>query len=507
MNDSSGPLQTHKCHLVCRRAAGVKPRRRLNHLIRCAFILLTAAALFNYNLQAQKTPVDKPNIILIYIDDLGWQDVGYMGNEFISTRHVDKLAAEGRVFTNAYANAPNCAPSRAAVMSGQYAPRTGVYTVGSSARGPQELQKLLTPKNKSELGDEVVTVAEVLNKVGYVCASIGKWHLGDDPTRQGFDINIGGSSKGEPASYFPPYELPNLTDGPKEEYLTDRLTTEATEFIRKNRKQPFFLYLPHFAVHTPISARKDLFKKYQDRYPYADRATLAYAAMVEATDISVGRIVAAVDQYNLTRKTLIVFYSDNGGHHTYSTLGPLRGGKGEVYEGGIRTPLILRWPGQIARGRSDAPVIGIDLFPTFAAIAGAKTDSLLLDGVALNMNQVGNEAPAERALFWHFPVYLEGYVHSGKTFRATPCSVIRRGRWKLIEFFEDDKLQLYDLLDDEAETRNLALKEPALAQELLHELQAWQQAVHAPIPREPNPLYSPDSPDSFEIPDSLDGRE
>lgn len=492
MNDSSRPPQTHKGHLVCQRAASVKSRSCLQHIIHGILILLAVAGLFNLELRAQKQPVEKPNIILIYIDDLGWQDVGYMGNEFIDTRHVDKLAAEGRVFTNAYANAPNCAPSRAAVMSGQYAPRHGVYTVGSSARGPREQQQLLTPKNNSELGDEVVTVAEVLNKAGYICASIGKWHLGDDPTSQGFDINIGGSSRGEPASYFPPYELPNLKDGPKEEYLTDRLTTEATEFIRKNRKRPFFLYLPHFAVHTPISARKDLFNKYHDSYPYADRATLAYAAMVEATDISVGRIVAAVDQYNLTRKTLIVFYSDNGGHHTYSTLGPLRGGKGEVYEGGIRTPLILRWPGQISRGRSDAPVIGIDLFPTFAALAGAQTDSLLLDGVVLNMDQVGNEAPADRALFWHFPVYLEGYVHSGKIFRATPCSVIRRGRWKLIEFFEDDKLQLYDLQDDEAETRNLALKQPDLAQELLRELQAWQQRVQAPIPREPNPLYTPD---------------
>ncbi len=329
---------------------------------------------------------EKPNIVFIYIDDLGWKDVGFMGSRYYEMPHIDRLASQGMVFTDAYACAPNCAPSRACLLTGQYSPRHGVYTVNSSERGGSEQRQLIPIPNKLELDTEFVTFAEVLKEAGYTTASVRKWHLGDDPqfgpTAQGFDVNVAGDRWGQPRTYFSPYQMSALEDGPEDEYLTDRLTDEALNFLEENQTRPFFLYLTHYAVHTPIEAKMDIAHKYLRKKPDGDQGNPVYAAMVESMDESVGRVVKKLADLNFTEKTVVVFFSDNGGHGPVTSMEPLRGSKGMLYEGGIRVPVIVRWPGKVEPGsRSSAPVIGVDFFPTFLEIAGVeKSPDQVLDG-------------------------------------------------------------------------------------------------------------------------------
>ncbi|MGB2823060.1 MAG: sulfatase, partial [Phycisphaerae bacterium] len=273
----------------------------------------------------------KPNIIRNFIDDLGWRDVSFMGSKFYETPNIDRLASGGMVFTRAYANAPNCAPTRACLMSGQYTPRNGVYTVGSSERGQSRFRKLIPIKNNTILDAKVVTIAEALKPAGYITASMGKWHLGDGetgPVGQGFDVNVGGNTAGNPRGYFSPYRNKDLPDGPKGEYLTDRLTDEALKFIEASRDRPFFLYLTHYAVHTPIQAKKDLIAKYKGKKPDGGQNNAAYAAMIESTDQGVGRIMDKLDELKLADDTVVVFFSDNGGYGGVTSMAPLRGAKG-----------------------------------------------------------------------------------------------------------------------------------------------------------------------------------
>ncbi len=441
------------------------------------------------------TPARRPNILLIYIDDLGWKDVGYMGSLYYETPNVDRLASQGIVLHSAYANAPSCAPSRACMLSGQYGPRHGVYTVGSAERGPEHLRRLIPTPNTRQLRSDIVTMAEALKACGYRTGHIGKWHLGNDPElgphAQGFDVNIAGSISGMPRSYFSPYNMPHLEDGPEGEYLTDRLTEEACRFMEESGDGPFFLYLPHYAVHVPLQAKQRLIEKYAAKEPDGAHNNPTYAAMIESMDHGVGRLMSKLDELSIADNTLLVFFSDNGGQLGITAQRPLRAGKGYLYEGGIRVPMIVRWPSVVRRGQSTwTPVIGTDLYPTFLdAAGGSRPAGHLLDGVSLLplLSGESKELPRD-ALFWHFPCYLPG---GGDSFRITPSSVVRKGDWKLTEHFEDGRLELYNLSDDLGESQDLAADMTEKARDLKLLLDAWHRDTGARIPTQPNPAYNP----------------
>lgn len=433
----------------------------------------------------------KPNVVFFLIDDLGWKDAGFMGSRFYSTPNVDRLAKQGMVFTAAYSNGPNCAPTRACLMSGWYSPRHGIYTVGSSERGRARNRKLIPIKNTRTLASNVVTLAESLKAAGNVTAHMGKWHLGPDPTTQGFDVNIGGNRTGSPrGGYFSPYRNPQLPNGPKGEYLTDRLTDEALKFLDANRTKPFFLYLAHYAVHTPIQAKSDLTEKYRKRKGDRYHNNPKYAAMIDSVDQSVGRVLKKLDDLKLAKNTIVIYTSDNGGYGPVTSQHPLRGSKGMLYEGGIRVPLIVRWPGHTKPGRrSDVPVASIDFYPTLLEAAGVKRTGRLLDGESLVplLEQTGSLK--RKALFWHFPAYLQAYRGMKGPWRTTPAGAVHAGDWKLIEFFEDGRLELYNLKDDIGESKDLAKSRPEKTRELHTLLQAWRKSVKAPVPTEKNPAY------------------
>ncbi len=432
-----------------------------------------------------------PNIVLIVADDLGYKDLACYGSELHRTPRIDALVAQGVRFTDAYANAPNCAPSRASLLTGLYTPRHGIYTVGSSARGKAQNRKLIPIENTTVLADEHVTLAEVLQAAGYATASIGKWHLGEDPRTQGFDINLAGDAKGHPPTYHSPYRIPTLPDGPEGEYLTDRLTDEAIGFIETNENRPFFLYLSHFAVHTPIQAPADLLAEQRERKRELPGLKPAYGAMVENLDTNIGRVLDTLDEFDLRERTIVVFFSDNGGHGAYADHTPLRGSKGMLYEGGIRVPLIISWAGHIGSREDASPVIGTDLTPTLLDLAGIAHDRAL-DGVSLKPLLLRGEPLDERPIFWHFPAYLEAYRGMDMPWRTAPAGVIRLGNFKLIEVFETGTLELYNLTTP-TETVDLAENNPTLTATLHAQLKAWRDATNAPVPTEVNRAFKPDS--------------
>jgi arylsulfatase A-like enzyme len=440
-----------------------------------------------------------PNIVFIYVDDLGWRDLGVQGSRYYETPNIDRLASQGMRFTQAYANAPNCAPSRAAVMSGRYAPRTGIYTVNSAARGKSEDRRLIPVENETTLDLDVVTLAEALSEAGYLSAHFGKWHLGGDghsPTDQGFASNVGGDHNGSPPGYFFPYEraglaLPGLEEGEHGEYLTDRLVDESVTFLEQAAGgAPFFLYLSHFSVHTPIQGRPDLIARYEGKAPADGQGNPAYAAMVSAVDEGVGRVLEALDRLDLADNTVVIFTGDNGGHGPVTSMAPLRGAKGMLYEGGIREPLIVKWPGRVEAGAvEDTPVIGLDFYPTLLELSGLDDADRSLDGVSLLPLLQGSTSPPERDLFWHFPAYLQATSAVSGPWRTTPVSVIRRGRYKLLHFFEEERRELYDLETDLSEVTDLADALPDVADELHAALEAWWAETGAFIPTERNPEY------------------
>lgn len=447
---------------------------------------------------ANNRPKRKPNFVFLFIDDLGWKDVGFMGSQYYETPNIDNLSQQGMHFTNAYANAPNCAPSRACLLSGQYSPRHGVYTVGSSERGRSENRKLIPVPNNTTLSPEVVTLAEALKKAGYVSAHVGKWHLGNDPDSgpiaQGFDVNIAGNRAGSPASYFSPFKNPNLNDGANGEYLPDRLTDEAIHFIEANRNKPFFLYFAHYSVHTPLKAKETITQKYRQKTPTKDHNNPTYAAMIESTDQSVGRILQKLDELDLSNDTVVVFFSDNGGYGPATSMAPLRGAKGMMYEGGIRVPMIVRWPENIKPGSiCIEPVIGIDFYPTFLDIANVPRDSQhILDGKSMVPLLKQSDTFNRDAIFWHFPAYLGAYRNSNGIWRTTPASAIRQGDFKLVEFFEDSRLELYNLKNDIGEKNNLADTLQKKRDELHKKLLKWREEMNAPVPVQNNPEYVSD---------------
>ncbi|MHC4744924.1 MAG: sulfatase [Planctomycetota bacterium] len=483
---------------------------RREFLTRCG-ALMSGIVLSNQTLEVRKSPT-KPNIIFIMIDDMGWRDVGFMGSTYYETPNIDKLAGEGMIFTNAYANAANCAPTRASFLTGQYTPRHGVYTVGNSARGSSSDRRLIPTANDTTLDSHHITIAEVLSPAGYVSASMGKWHMGTDPELgpigQGFDVNVGGFSAGSPpGGYFSPYKNPELPSGPTGEYLTDRLTDEALTFIESNKDKPFFLYMTHYAVHTPIQAKDDLTAKYQDKPPSNGQDNPKYAAMIDSVDEGIGRMRAKLEELRLLDNTVIFFFSDNGGYAGATSNQPLRGFKGTFYEGGIREPMFVRWPGVVKAGTNcETPVISTDFFPTMLEIAGAeRPQGKILDGESIVPLLKGGQSLGRDAIFWHFPAYLQGSVSGARDskFRTRPVGVVRKGKWKLMQFFEEwvldggrdaidtnNAIELYDLENDMSETTNLAGSNKAKRDELLDLLTDWQKEVNAPIPTQANPDYT-----------------
>ncbi len=434
---------------------------------------------------------NRPNIVLIYVDDLGWRDLAIQGSEYYDTPNVDRLASQGMRFTDAYSNAPNCAPSRAALMSGQYGPRTGIYTVGSAARGREADRQLIPVENNETLALDVVTVAEALQRAGYATGHIGKWHLGGEgflPTDQGFAWSIGGNALGAPPSHVHPYaragrSLPGLEKGMPGEYLADRLTEEAIGFLERERGGPFFLYLSHYGVHTPIQGPPALVARYREKPTAGGQDNPEYGAMISAVDDGVGRLMAALDRLALADNTVLIFYSDNGGFGPVTSMVPLRGSKGSLYEGGIRVPLIVRWPGHITAGSvSGAAVIGTDFYPTLLELAGSSATEGL-DGRSLVPLWTGAHTTIVRDLFWHFPAYLEADRSVTGPWRTTPVSAMRRGDYKIVHTFEGDRWELYNLRDDIGETRDLAAAMPAQLLSMRGSLEQWWHDTGAFLPK------------------------
>ncbi len=432
----------------------------------------------------------RPNIVFVLADDLGYTDLGCYGSQYYESPNIDRLAAEGRRFTSGYSCGPNCQPTRAALISGQYGPRTGVYTVGSIDRFDWRSRSLRPVDNVEKLAPEKITIAETLQQAGYATGLFGKWHLGDDtqhhPLKQGFNEAI--VSAGQ---HFD-FTTQPAVDVPAGIYLADFLTDRSIDFIRRHRDQPFFLCVHHFAVHSPHEAKPELIKRFAAKPAAGGHHDPVYAAMIASVDESVGRILVALDELQIAENTLVVFTSDNGGVGGYEREGiqggsvtdnsPLRGGKGMLYEGGIRVPYIFRWKGHIEAGSvSDNPINSVDLYPTLQQLAGAPVSSdYPLDGTSYLSLLVDNANDEPRGpLFWHFP----GYLGAGKgTWRTTPAGVIRSGSWKLIEFFEDGRLELYNLSDDLGERNDLASTNPDVTTRLHADLQAWRARIGAPLP-------------------------
>jgi arylsulfatase A-like enzyme len=421
----------------------------------------------------------KPNIVFILADDLGWTDVACYGSKYYETPNIDRLASQGMRFTQYCTNGPNCQPTRAALMTGRYGPRTGVYTVGTGARGEEQFRKMVPVENREELPLSEVTVAQALKASGYATGMFGKWHLGEQgphhPAQRGFDVAIETMHKHFGFKTHPPQKVEGNP------YLADWLTDRAVEFIESNRAKPFFLYLPHFGVHSPHEAKPDYIPAFRDKPPSGGHKNPVYAAMIRSVDESVGRVMAKLEELKLAENTILIFSSDNGGVGGITDNAPLRGAKGMLYEGGFRVPFIVRWPGVVKPGTTcTESVASIDVHPTFLDAAGAKPG--LVDGVSfLPLLRDPSAKLGRDALYWHFPGYLEENVKKG-TWRTTPTGAIRAGEWKLHEFFETGKLELYNLKDDPGERDDLAAKQPERVKELHAKLVAWRKSVNAPMP-------------------------
>jgi len=462
------------------------------------FLLVLLTCLANVALAAAPARL---NVILILADDLGWTDLACYGSDLHETPNLDRLAREGMKFTQNYSACTVCSPTRSALMTGKYPARLHI-TDWIPGRMPDN-PKLLVPDWSKQLPLTETTIAKVFQSAGYRTASIGKWHLGNEdyyPEKHGFEVNIAGLNAGSPPTYFSPWRIKTIADGRDGDYLTDRLGEEAAGLIEKWRDQPFFLYLPHFAVHTPIQGRADLVAKYQQKLkPDLRHNNPAYAAMVESLDAAVGRVLNKLDELKLTERTIVAFTADNGGLITrgITTNAPLRLGKASAYEGGVRVPLIVRWPGGTKPGSTnDTPVITMDWFVTMLEAAGLKplpatspTGASGRDGVSLVPLLRGTGTLPARDLFWHYP-HHQHYQLGG----AMPYGAIRSGDFKLIEHFNDMKVELYNLREDISEQRDLAASQQQKVAELRTRLHAWRKQVGAQMPT-PNPNYDPAKPE------------
>jgi arylsulfatase A-like enzyme len=448
----------------------------------CAIIAASAGA----------NEAPRPNIVLIVLDDFGWADLGCYGSTYHETPNIDALARRGMRFTNGYAACPVCSPSRAAIMTGKYPARLHL-TDWLPGRADRPSQKLLRPAIRQQLSLEEITLAEALKPAGYSSASIGKWHLGGPPfwpEHQGFDRNIGGTQTGSPPGGYFRFKTPSLQARSDAEYLTDRLTEEAIAFIEQNCSRPFFLYLAHYAVHIPLQARPEFQAQFKTKPTGGSPQTNPiYAAMIQSVDEGVGRLLRKLDEFGIADRTIVLFTSDNGGlsvkegPNTPATSNrPLRAGKGYLYEGGIRVPMIVAWPGVIRAGSTcDAPVSGQDLYPTILQIAGVgPATGQVVDGESLVSLLRGTGSLRRDALFWHYP----HYSNQG----GNPGGAIRQGNLKFIEWYEDGHAELYDLATDLGEQKDLAGERPADAARLRDRLGRWREAVAAQMPTA-NPEY------------------
>mgnify|MGYP002623236040 CR=1 FL=1 len=431
-------------------------------------------------------PAKPLNVIFMLVDDLGWTDLGCYGGDYFETPNIDRLARQGMKFTQAYSACTVCSPTRASLLTGKY-PATLKVTDWITGH-VRPFAQLRVPDWTQHLPTNEVTLAQRLKSAGYATASIGKWHLGGEAHRPevfGFDVNIGGFDKGSPPNYFSPYKNPHLTDGPQGEYLTDRLTQEAVNYIERNKERPFFIYLPHYAVHTPIQAKPEVADKYRNKpLPSGKEINPAYAALVESVDDSVGALMKKLDETGIADRTVFFFTSDNGGLIKQTVNVPLRAGKGSAYEGGIRVPLIVRWPGMVKPGSvCDTPVITPDYYPTILEMTGvADAAGHAVEGASLMPLLRETGGLKRTAIYWHYPHYHPG--------GATPHSAIRDGDFKLLEFFEDGRFELYNLREDIGETVNLAAADPDKAMALHGKLDLWRRETGAQSPM-PNPDYDP----------------
>lgn len=450
-----------------------------------ALVLFPVAAL-----PAAEPKQGKPNIIFIMADDLGYTDVACFGSKYYETPNIDRLAAQGMKLL-AHHHCQNCTPTRAALMSGQYGARTGVYTVGGIERFDWSKRPLRPVDNVTNLPLDRAIIAKQLKLGGYATGMFGKWHIGQNgeyhPGQRGFDEAI--VSMG---AHFN-FETSPKTSYPEGQYLADFLTDKAVDFIKRHKDHPFFLYLPHFGVHSPHHAKKDLIEKFKPKPGVGGHNNPTYAAMIASVDESVGRVMQTLDDLKLADNTVLIFTSDNGGVGGYLREGikrggeditdnaPLRSGKGSLYEGGTREPFVVRWPGVTKPGTScDVPSIHVDIYPTFLELAGAPRPEHVLDGESLVALFRDPRAKLKRdAIFQHFP----GYLGAGAEFwRTTPVSLIQSGDWKLMEFLEDGRLELYNLRNDVGESKNLAQSMPDKAMELHVRLVNWRKEVNAPMP-------------------------
>ena len=445
--------------------------------------------------------VPRHNVVFILVDDLGWTDLGYTGSTFYETPHIDSLSSASIQFTNAYASGSVCSPSRASILTGKHPARLKI-TDWIPGQRPHN-QRLLCPPILNELPLAETTLAEVFRQHQYRTFFAGKWHLGDEgyfPEDQGFDINKGGHHKGSPpGGYYSPYKNPTLTDGPEGEYLTDRLTNEALHFLDTIGKQPFFLYLPYYTVHTPIQPNRQYIEKFQQKrenleekdtpsriegrgVTRLEQSDAAYASMLYALDKNVGQLISMLKEKGLYEHTTLIFTSDNGGLSTLASsrkrlaptsVLPLRAGKGWLYEGGIRVPLLIKPAGYGGAARvSHAPVIGHDFFPTLLSLANIPLDpSIEIDGVDLSPILLEEESLGRDELFWHYPHY------HGSAW--TPGAALRKGDWKVVEWYETNTAELYNLAEDLSETTDLSEQYPAKTAELLERLHELQQAMNA----------------------------
>lgn len=470
------------------------------------FILLLSISLISCKAKKRELAKDeevKPNVVFLLVDDMGWKDLAIYGSTFYETPNIDRLAAMGVRFTDAYSPNPVSSPTRAAIMTGKYPSRVGItdWIPGDDPKN----RKMRGPEDLHELPLEEVTVAEILKEEGYKTFFAGKWHLGDDgflPTDQGFDTNIGGAHYGQPpGGYYSPYKNRMLEDGPDGEFLTDRLTNESLQFIEENKDNPFYLHLAFYTVHTPIQANKQYIEKFEkkrdqlevskplliqdgDAYSVQNQTDAAYASMIYALDVNVGRLLDQLESLNLMDNTLIIFTSDNGGLTTLlnpnwelpTSVVPLRAGKGWAYEGGMKVPFIVKPVGKSINGQvSETPIISMDIYPTILDYLNVdQRPEQHVDAKSLyNLIEKGEEIDRE-ALFFHYPHY-----HSSGW---KPGSAIRMGDWKLIHFYEDDNYELYNLKDDISEKIDLSAKYPDRVVMLKEELQQKIEATNSSLP-------------------------
>ena len=491
--------------------------------MKCFWFALCVTAAAPEPAPAQRQADRPPNVLFLLADDLGWADVAFNNPEtFYETPHLDRLAAEGLRFTQAYAASPVCSPTRASLLTGRTPARLGTTNyfgapqpdviLASAENGDTSLERfrnlpLLPAAYEDRLALEEITLAEVLREAGYATYFAGKWHLGGEgfsPLEQGFDVNVAGDSRGGPygpGRYFHPFGMPNLASQPGD-HLPARLAQETVAFLREHKDQRWLAWLSFYSVHTPLMGREDLVERYRAKRKALDRAPIwgqegerrvrlsqehaVYAAMVHALDEAVGIVLEALDELGLTDDTLVVFFSDNGGLSTSegrpTSNWPLRTGKGWLYEGGLREPCVVRWPGKVEAGGScDTPILSTDFMPTLLAATGHALPEVELDGASFLDLLTGEGGLGARTLHWHYP-------HWGNQ-GGFPGGAIRSGDWKLVERFTDGSVELYDLAVDIGEAGDQAGEKPELAARLRAELQSWRESVGARLPR-PNPLVS-----------------